>query len=75
MDKHLLFLLYLLGLFFLMCLATKVLFPFLGSLWLSLRHLNDVFKRVDSVAHLGVELLLDGMHMEVHILTEPGHKS
>ena len=75
MDKHLLFLLYLLGLLFLMCLTTEVLFPFLGSVWLSFRHFNDVFKCVDSVAHFRVELLLDGMHVEVHVLTESGDES
>ena len=75
MDKHLLFLLYLLGLLLLMCLTAKVLFPFLGSFWLSLSHFNDVFKRVDSVAHFGVELLLDSMHVEMHILAESGHES
>ena len=75
MDKHLLLLLYLLCLLFLMCLATKVLFPFLGSFRLSLRHFNDVFKCVDSVAHFRVELLLDSMHVEMHILAESGHES
>ena len=75
MDEHFLFLLYLLSLLLLMCLTTKVLFPFLGSIWLSLRHFNDVFECVDSVAHFGVELLLDSMHMEMHILTESGYES
>ena len=75
MDEHLLFLLYLLSLLLLMCLTAKVLFPFLGSFWLSLSHFNDVFKRVDSVAHFGVELLLDSMHVEVHILTESSYES
>ena len=75
MDEHLLLLLYLLSLLLLMCLTTKVLFPFLGSIWLSLRHFNDVFECVDSVAHFGVELLLDSMHMEVHILTESCYES
>ena len=75
MDEHLLFLLYLFGLLLLMRLTSEVLLPFLGSFWLPLRHFDDVFKRVDSVAHFGVELLLDSVHMEVHILTETGHKS
>ena len=75
MDEHLLLLLYLLCLLLLMRLATKVLFPFLGSFRLSLRHFNDVFKCVDSVAHFRVELLLDSMHVEVHVLTEPGDES
>ena len=75
MDEHLLFLLYLLSLLLLMCLTTKVLFPFLGSFWLSLRHFDDVLKCVDSVAHFRVELLLDSMHVEMHILTESGDES
>ena len=75
MDEHLLLLLYLLSLLLFVCLSTKVLFPFLGSFWLSLSHFYDVFKRVDSVAHFGVELLLDSMHVEVHILTESGYES
>ena len=75
MDEHFFFLLYLLGLLLLMCLTTKVIFPFLGSIWFSLRHFNDVFESVDSVAHFGVELLFDSMHMEVHILTESGYES
>ena len=75
MDEHLLLLFYLLSLLLLMCLTTKVIFPFFGPFWLSLSHFNDVFKRVDSVAHFGVELLLDSMHVEVHILTESGCES
>ena len=76
MDEDFLFLLYLLGLLLFMGLATKVLFPFLGPIFLldSLRHFNDVFKCIDALAHLAVELLLDRMHVEVHILTEASHK-
>ena len=76
MDEHFLFLLYLLRLLLFMGLATKVLFPFLRSILLlySLRHFNDVFKSIDALAHLSVELLLDRVHVEVHILTETSRK-
>ena len=76
MDEHFLFLLYLLRLLLFMGLATKVLFPFLGPILLlySLRHFNDVFKSIDALAHLTVELLLDRVHVEVHILTETSRK-
>ena len=75
MDEHLLLLLYLFSLLLFMRLTTEVLLPFLGSFRLSLCHFNHVFECVHSVAHFGVELLLDSVHVEMHILTETGHKS
>ena len=57
-----------------MSLSSKVFFPILGTFWLSSGHLNDALECINSFAHLCVELLLNCVQMEVHVLTESDSK-
>ena len=74
MHEYLFLLLFLFELLFLVSLSAKVFFPIFSAFGFSSGHLNDTLECVHSLAHLGVQLLLNGMKMEVHILAESSHK-
>ena len=57
-------------LLFFVRLSTPVFFPVFLSFFFSSGHCDDSLESYDSVAHLGVELLLDGMQVVMHVLAE-----
>lgn len=70
MHKHFFYLFLLFELTFLLTDTAVGFFPIFGSFLVSFRHVDNALKDLDALAHAGVQLLLHGVQVVVHKLSE-----